>query len=63
MQLKKKNDNNNNNLQIQTGCPKQEKTIPPIAAETMTTTKSEINLPECKAELIRHKSKAVHKSN
>lgn len=31
-----------------TGCPKQEKTIPPIAAETMTTTKSEINLRECK---------------
>lgn len=27
-----------------TGCPKQEKMIPPIAAETITTTKSEISL-------------------
>lgn len=27
-----------------TGCPKQEKMIPPMAAETITTTKSEISL-------------------
>lgn len=30
--------------QVQTGCPKQEKIIPPMAAETITTTKSEISL-------------------
>lgn len=31
-------------LEGQTGCPKQEKMIPPMAAETITTTKSEISL-------------------
>ena len=29
---------------IQTGCPRQEQIIPPIAAETMITTKSDISL-------------------
>lgn len=29
---------------VQTGWPRQEKSIPPIAADTMTTTKSEISL-------------------
>lgn len=33
-----------NNQTVQTGWPKQEKMIPPLAAETITTTKSEINL-------------------
>jgi hypothetical protein len=27
-----------------TGCPRQEKTMPPIAAKTIMTTKSDINL-------------------
>lgn len=31
-------------IEIQTGCPRHEKIIPPMAAETMTTTKSDINL-------------------
>ena len=31
-------------VEIQTGCPRHEKIIPPMAAETMTTTKSDINL-------------------
>lgn len=33
-----------NDQQVQTGWPKQEKIIPPVAAETITTTKSEISL-------------------
>lgn len=36
----------NKHVILQTGCPKHEKMIPPIAAETMTTTKSEINLQQ-----------------
>lgn len=31
---------------VQTGCPKHENKIPPMAAETMTTTRSEINLQQ-----------------
>lgn len=30
--------------QVQTGWPKQEKIIPPVAADTITTTRSEISL-------------------
>ena len=31
-------------LEVQTGCPRQENMIPPMAAETTTTTKSDISL-------------------
>ena len=36
--MKKKNDDD------QTGCPAQAKAMPPQVAETITTTRSEINL-------------------
>jgi len=49
-------------LQPLTGCPKQEKTIPPMVAETITTTKSEINLQAHNVVRLKLKSQKIDKS-
>ena len=45
----------------QTGCPKQENRMPPMAAETMITTKSEINLHAHK-QIVKHVYKEAYLS-
>lgn len=49
-------------IRIQTGCPKQEKTIPPMAADTIITTRSDINLRQCKTLTVSI-NQYIHKTN